>query len=119
MSNFYVIGSDAEAIKQFFSVLPEDKRPKIVSDKEYPAVWDHVSDGPTIIATDEPRLDADAKQLDLEGKQVDEVMEQIAPPADIVSEEPALQIPEEPEEPEPVKGPHTYADRGFKVGRLL
>lgn len=115
--NFYVLGQDAESVKAFFSVLPEEERPRIVSDKENPAVWDHQSDKPVVIVTDEPRVDAEATEITLD-KQVDEVMEQIAPTGEISTDDPTVTPPAAPEEEEPVKGPRTYADRGFKVGRI-
>lgn len=115
--NFYVLGKDLDAVKAFFSVLPEEERPKVVSDKEKPAVWEHPSDEPTVIVTDEPRMDVDAKEISIDGKQVDEVMEQMKPEG-VTSEEPLLDVPEKEDEPEPIRGPRTYADRGFKVGRI-
>lgn len=115
--NFYVVGQDPEDVKKFFSVLAEEDRPRIVSDKEKPAVWDHPSDSPTVIVTDEPRLDADATELTLDGKQADEVLAELDP-KDVQSEDPLITPPTAEEPEEPVKGPLTYADRGFKVGRI-
>jgi len=116
---FYVVGKSADDLKNFFSVLPEEQRPKIVSDKENPAVWDHASDKPVVIATDEPRVDSEATEINIDDKQVDDVMSQIQPSDEIISDD-AVTVPEEtPEAPETVKGPLTYADRGFKVGRLV
>jgi hypothetical protein len=74
VSTFYVIGDNVDAIKSFFSVLPEEKRPKVVSDKEYPAAWDHPSDKMQVIVTQEPRTDVDAKEISIENRQADEVM---------------------------------------------
>lgn len=108
-----------EALKDFFSVLPEEQRPRIVSDKENPAVWDHPSDKDQIIVTDEPRVDTDAKEISIDGKQVDEVVKQMHPDEEIHSEDPTFEAPEAPPEVEKVRGPMTYADRGFKVGRLI
>lgn len=119
MSNFFVIGDDPKPIKDFFSVLPEDKRPKVVSDKEYPNAWDHPSDKSTVIVTSEPRTDTEAKELSIEGKQVDEVVKEMEPEPNVVSDDPTLELPEPKEEEEPIRGPLTYADRGFKVGRLV
>lgn len=116
--NFYVLGKDVDSVKSFFSVLPEDQRPRIVSDKDHPTAWDHPSDEPTVIVTDEPRTDVDAREIAIDGKQVDEVMEQMTGTGEIASEEPALSVPEKEEEDKPVQGPRTYADRGFRVGRI-
>lgn len=115
---FYVLGKDVESVKNFFSVLPEEQRPRIVSDKDHPTAWDHPSDDPTVIVTEEPRVDTGATEIAIDGKQVDEVMAQMTGDQTVTSEEPALNLPEKEEESEPIQGPRTYADRGFKVGRI-
>lgn len=118
--NFYVLNSDVDSVKKFFSLLPEDKRPRVVNDKVDAAVWDHPSDTDQVIVTDAPRVDADAKQIQIEGRQVDEVLAEMhQDEAPVQSEDPLQTLPEpEPEKPK-VEGPRTYAERGFKVGRLL
>lgn len=115
---FYVLGKDIDSVKEFFSVLPEEQRPRIVSDKEHPTAWDHPSDDPTVIVTEDPRVDTGASEIAIDGKQADEVMAQMNGDQQITSEDPILQIPEKEDEPEPIHGPRTYADRGFKVGRI-
>lgn len=112
---FYVMGMDVNDVKAFFSPLSEDKRPRIVADKEYPAVWDHPADNPELIVTDAPRTDVDAREVSIEGKQPEDVIAEISQPE---ADDPMQELPDPEPETEKVKGPFTYADRGFKVGRI-
>lgn len=128
MSNFYVLGQDKEAVEKFFSVLPEEKRPRVVTDKESPNAWDHQTDNPTVIVTNEPRTDTDAKELSIENKQAEDVLAEMTPEEQgaVSSEDPAAESVVEDAKKEgeaagqsqpPAGG--SFLARGFKVGRIL
>lgn len=117
--NFYVVDQDVEALEKFFSVIPEEKRPKIISDKDYPSVWDRSSDDPVVIVTDEPRADTDAKPLEIKDRQADDVMAELAPGEEPTPTDPvAVETASEDEAPTP-KRYKTFRERGFKVGEVL
>lgn len=118
MTVLYVKGMSTDAIKKFFSVLPVEKQPKVISDKDFPGIWDRTtSDGVTIIATEEPRSDTDIKELQLDGRQAEDVMAEVQPEG--IEGSPAETAIPDAEEPKPeVKGYMTYRDRGFKVGEI-